>query len=122
MRVKGQASTVSSKRFADDRRQTTDDYSMADLSFLRRVDLRELDTFVVKKDLHLIEQKLVRVRIRNIKPEMIYELLLFLLPFGPAIFTDLGTDLLPELGRYRRNAKRFAFVAALGALKFVTSK
>ena len=95
---------------------------MTDLSFLRRVDLRELDAFVVEKDLHLIEQKLVRIGIRNIKSEMIYELLLFLLPFGPAFFADLRTDLLPELGRYRRNAKRFAFVAALGALKFVTSK
>jgi hypothetical protein len=39
---------------------------MTDLSFLRRIDLCELDTFVEEKDLHLIEEELVRVRIRNI--------------------------------------------------------
>ena len=95
---------------------------MADLSFLRRVDLRELDALIVEKDLHLIEQKLMRIGIRNIQAEMIYQLLLFLPPFGPAIFTDLGTDLLPELGRYRRDAERLAFITALRTFKFVTSK
>ena len=95
---------------------------MTDLSFLRRIDLGEFDAFVIEEDLHLIEQKLVRIRVRNIQPEVIYQLLLFLLPFGPAVFADLGTDLLPELRRYRRNAERLALVPALRALKFVASK
>jgi hypothetical protein len=95
---------------------------MADLSFLGRVDLRKLDTFVVEKDLHLIEEELVGVGIRNIQPEMIYQLLLFLLPLGPAIFADLGTDLLPQLSGYRCDAEGLAFVTAFRALKFVTSK
>ena len=34
-----------------------------DLSFLRRVDLCDLDAFVVEKDLHLVKQELVRVGI-----------------------------------------------------------
>ena len=75
-----------------------------DLSFLRSVDLRKVDTFVVKKDLHVIEQELVRIGIRHVKTEMIDELLLFLLPFHPAIPTNLGSDLLPQLGRYWRDA------------------
>jgi len=95
---------------------------MTDLSFLRRIDLRELDTLVVEEDLHLIEEKLVRIGVRNIKPKVIYQLLLFLLPLGPAILADLRTDLLPELGRYRSDAERFAFVTAFRALEFVTSK
>jgi hypothetical protein len=36
---------------------------MHDLSFLRCIDLGDLDTFVIEKDLHLIEQELVRVGI-----------------------------------------------------------
>jgi len=93
-----------------------------DLSFLRRVDLCKLDAFVVEKELHVVEQELVRIRVRHVETEMIDELLLLLLPLGPAIFTDLGTDLLPELGRYRRNAQRFVFLSALRALEFVASK
>ena len=34
-----------------------------DLSFLRRIDLRDLDAFVIEEDIHLIEQELMRVRI-----------------------------------------------------------
>lgn len=68
---------------------------MNDLPFLRRVDLRELDAFVVEKDLHVVEKELVRVGVRNIKAEVVDELLLFRLPFSPAILADLGTDLLP---------------------------
>lgn len=68
---------------------------MNDLPFLRRVDLRELDAFVVEKDLHVVEKELVRVGVRNIKAEVVDELLLFRLPFSPAIPADLGTDLLP---------------------------
>ena len=47
---------------------------MNDLSFLRRVDLGDLDAFVVEEDLHLIEQELVRIRIRNVEPEVVNEL------------------------------------------------
>lgn len=93
---------------------------MDDLPFLRRVDLCEFDAFVVEKDLHVVEKELVRVGVRNIEAEVVDELLLFRLPFHPAIFADLGTDLLPKLGRYRRNAERFVLLPAPFALEFVT--
>ena len=95
---------------------------MNDLPFLRRVDLDELDTFVVEKDLHVVEEELVRVRVRNVKAEVIDELLLFRLPFSPAVLADLGTDLLSELGRYRRDTERFVLLPTACALEFVTTK
>ena len=95
---------------------------MNDLAFLRRVDLRDLDAFVVEEDVHLIKQELVRVRIRDVEPEMVDELFLFRLPFGPAIFADLGSDLLPELGRDRSHSKRLVFLPAARAFEFVTSE
>ena len=91
-----------------------------DLSFLRSVDLREVDTFVVEKDLHVVEQELVRIGIRHVETEMINELLLFRLPLRPAILADLGTDLLTEFGRYRSNAQWFVFLPATGAFELVT--
>ena len=95
---------------------------MNDLAFLRCVDLCEFDPFVIEKDLHVIEEELVRVGVRNVEAEVVDELLLFRLPFRPAILADLGTDLLPELRRYRRDAERFALLPASCALEFVASK
>ena len=95
---------------------------MNDLTFLRCVDLCQFDTFVIEKDLHVIEEELVRVGVRNIKAEVVDELLLFRLPLRPAIFADLGTDLLPKLGRYRRDAERFALLSAACALEFIATK
>ena len=92
---------------------------MTDLSFLRRIDLRELDTLVVEEDLHLIEEKLVRVGIRNIEPKVIYQLLLFLLPFGPTVLADLRADFLPEFGGNRRVPQRFVLLPATRAFKAV---
>jgi hypothetical protein len=37
--------------------------SPINFSFLRRVDLCYLDTFVIEKDLHIVEQELVRIGI-----------------------------------------------------------
>jgi hypothetical protein len=90
-----------------------------DRSFLRGVDLRELDAFVVKENLHLVEEKFVRIGVRDVDPEMIDQLVLFLEPFLPAVLADFGADLLPELGRDRRVAERFVFQPAAGAFEFV---
>ena len=95
---------------------------MNDLSFLGRVYLRDLDAFVIEEDLHLVEQKLVRIRIRNIEAEMVDELFLFGLPLSPTIFTDLGSDLLTQLGRYRSDTEGLSLSAASRALEFVSSK
>jgi hypothetical protein len=89
-------------------------------SFLRSIDLCDLNAFVIEKDLHLIEQKLMRIRIRNVESEMVDQLLLLLLPFGPAIFTHLGADLLPELGWDRSETEWFVFLPATRAFEFIT--
>jgi hypothetical protein len=95
---------------------------MNDLSFLRCVDLRDVDAFVIEKDVHLIEEELMGVGIGYVEAEVIDELLLFCLPFGPAIFADLGTDLLSKLGRYRRITDRLTFLSAPRAFEFVISE
>ena len=102
----------------------TDDRQLLvnDLSFLRRIDLCDLDAFVVEKDVHLIEQKLVRVRIGDVEPKVVDQLFLLCLPFGPAILADLGSDLLSELGRDRSYAKRLVFLPTPRAFEFVTSE
>ena len=91
-------------------------------SFFRSIDVRDLNTFVEEEDVHLVEEELVRVGVRNVEAEVVDELLLFLLPLGPAAFADLGTDLLPELRRYRGVAEWLALRVALRALEFVASK
>jgi len=50
------------------------------------------------------------------------QLHLLFLPFRPAIFAHLFTDLLPKLGRDRRVADRFALRAAPRALEFIAAK
>lgn len=90
-----------------------------DLSFLRSVDISEIDSFIVEKDIHIIEKKLMRIGVGNVQAEMIYQLFLLFLPFLPAVFADLGPDLLPQLGRNRRIAERFVLLPALRAFKFV---
>lgn len=93
-----------------------------DLAFLRRVDLSQINAFVIEEDLHVIKQELVRIRIRNIEAKVIDQLLLFLLPLGPAVFAHFRTDLLPELGRDRRETEGFIFLPTARALEFVTAK
>jgi hypothetical protein len=95
---------------------------MHDLSFLRRVDLRDLDAFVVEKDLHLIEQELVRVGIRNVESEVVDKLFLFRLPLRPAILADLSSDLLSKLGRDWSYSERLIFLTTPRAFEFVTSE
>src|SRR5689334_6102704 len=73
-------------------------------SFLRRIDLREIDTFVKKKNLQIVEEKIVRVRARYVESEMVDELHLLFLPFGPAVLADLFGDTRAELGRKRCEA------------------
>lgn len=91
-------------------------------SFLRRVDLRQLNAFVVEKDLHIVEQELVRIGIRNVQTEVVDKLFLLLLPLGPAILAHLGTDLLPQVSWNRGKTKRFVLQPASGAFEFVTRK
>ena len=93
-----------------------------DLAFLRRVNLCDLDAFVVEEDVHLVEQELVRVRIRNVETEVVDQLFLFCLPLRPAIFADLGPDLLTELGRDRSHAERLVLLTTPRAFEFVTSE
>src|SRR5258708_7356659 len=78
--------------------------------------------FVVKKDLHIVEQKLVRIRVRYIESKMVDELFLLLLPLGPAIFAHFLAYLLSELGRDRRKAQRFVFLPAACTFEFVATK
>ena len=89
-------------------------------SLFRRIDVRDLNTFVEEEDVHLVEEELVRIGVRNIEAEVVDELLLFLLPLGPAAFADLGTDLLPELCRYRGIAEWLVFLPATRAFEFVS--
>lgn len=91
-----------------------------DLSFLRRIDLCEIDAFVIEKDLHIIEKELVRIGVGYVQAEVVDELHLFLLPFCPAIFTHFVADLLAKLGRDRRVADGFTLFPAAGAFEFVT--
>ncbi len=93
-----------------------------DCPFLRGIDLRQVDAFVVEKDLHIVEKELVRIGVRHIEAEVIDKLFLLLLPLGPAILAHLGTDLLTEFGRYRRKADRIVCQSAPGAFEFVASK
>jgi hypothetical protein len=90
------------------------------LSFLRSVDLRQLDALVIQKDLHIIEKELMRIRIRYVQTEMIDELLLFLLPFSPAIFTHFRTYLLSEFRGDRSKTERLVLLPATSAFEFVT--
>lgn len=91
-----------------------------DLAFLRGIDLFQFHTFVIEKDLHIIEKELVRVGVRYIEAEMVDKLLLLLLPFGPAILAHLGTDLLPKLSWYRSKPDRLVRLPAASAFEFVT--
>ncbi len=99
---------------------TNDQPLPIDRPFFRRIDLRDLDTFIKEEDVHLVEEKLVRVGIRDVEAEMVDQLFLLLLPFGPAIFADLGSDLLSEVGRDRSITERVTFRSAFRALEFVT--
>ena len=92
------------------------------LAFLRGIDLGDINAFVIKEDLHIIEKKLVRIGVRYVKAEVIDKLLLFLLPFGPAILAHFRTDLLTKLGRYRRKADRLLCQPAASAFEFVARK
>jgi hypothetical protein len=69
------------------------------LSFFGCVNLREVNTFVEKENLHLVKQKIVRIGIGNVQTEMIYQLFLFIEPFLPTIGANFLTDFLTELGR-----------------------
>jgi hypothetical protein len=93
-----------------------------DLPFLRRIDLGKLDAFVVEEDLHLVEEELMGVWIRDVETKVIDQLLLFLLPLGPAIFADLRSDLLAQVRRNRRDTERFTFLPAPSAFEFVGSE
>jgi hypothetical protein len=90
------------------------------LAFLRRVNLRQFDAFVVEKDLHVIEQELMRVGVGHVEAKVVNKLFLLFLPRGPAILANLSADLLPEFRRYRRVAERFIFLPATFAFEFVT--
>lgn len=90
-----------------------------DLAFLRGIDLFELDALVIKKDLHIIEEKLVRIRIRNIESEVVDKLFLLSLPFRPAILAHLGADLCAQFGRDRSVTDGFVFLPAAAAFEFV---
>jgi len=93
-----------------------------DLAFLRGVDLGEFDPFVVKEDLHVIEQKLVRIRVRDVDAKVVDELVLFLQPLFPATLTHLGTDLLSKLRGQRSVTDRFRLLTTTPAFEFVTTK
>jgi hypothetical protein len=53
---------------------------------------------------------------------MVDQLHLFLLPFFPAILTDLTANAFAQLGRYRRKADRLALLPAPRAFEFVVAK
>jgi hypothetical protein len=89
------------------------------VAFFGRVDLRQFDAFVVKENLHLVEQKLVRIGIGNIYAEMIDELFLLLQPFRPTFLADFRADFLPQFGRQRRVAERLVFLSAARAFEFI---
>ncbi len=91
-----------------------------DLSFLGRVDLGQLDALVVEKDFHVIEKELVRIGVRDIEAEVIDQLFLLLLPFGPAAFTHLAADLLTQFRWDGGITKRFALLPTASAFEFVT--
>jgi len=89
-------------------------------AFFSRVNLREFHAFVVKENLHLVKQKIVRIGIGNVQAEMVDKLFLFIKPFLPAIGANLLTDFLSEFGRHGRVAERRGFSFAFGAFKFIT--
>ena len=91
-----------------------------DLSFLRRVDLGQLDAFVVEENVHVVEQELVRIGVRHVEAEVVDELLLLFLPLFPTVFTHLAADLLTKLGRNRRETDRLVFLPAAATLKFIS--
>ena len=89
-------------------------------SLFRRIDVRDLNSFVEEEDVHLVEEELVRIWVRNIEAEVVDELFLFLLPLGPAALADLSPDLLSELSRDRSIAQRVTLATAPRAFEFVT--
>lgn len=91
-----------------------------DLSFLRSVDLCKLDAFVKEEYFQVVEKKLVRVWIGNVEAVVVDKLHLLFLPFGPAIFADLGGNALAELIGDRSERELLVFLPATRAFKFFT--
>jgi hypothetical protein len=91
-------------------------------AFLRSVDLSKLDALVKKKNLQIVEQKIVRVRAGNVQPEVIDKLILLLQPFLPAGLTDFVINARAQFVRKRRKRHLLVLAPAARAFKFIARK
>jgi hypothetical protein len=91
-------------------------------AFLAGIDLRQFDAFVKEKNFQVVEQKIVRVGIRNVQAEMIDELILFLQPFLPAGLANLVIHTLSDFIGKRRELHLLVLAPAARAFEFITRK
>lgn len=94
----------------------------ADASFFRSVDLGKLDPFVEKKNLQIVEKKVMRVRVRNIESEMIDKLVLLLKPFLPAALANLIEHPLTQIVRQGHKLHLCLFGTAPKTFEFITTE
>src|SRR5689334_4072575 len=90
--------------------------SPLDAAFFRRIDLRDLRCFAKQKSSDVVEQKRLRVGVREIQSVVIDDLRLLLQPATPARLTDLRGDSLPQFVRKRREWQRRTLLATMCAL------
>src|SRR5687767_14754933 len=74
--------------------------------------------FAEKKSFYIVEQKILRVRISQIKTVVIDDLRLFLQPSTPTRLANLSSDSLPQVVWKRRKRNSLTLFAAMGALYF----
>jgi hypothetical protein len=93
-----------------------------DRAFLRGVYLSHIHALVEKEDLEIIEQEVVRIGIRDIDSEVIYELILLLKPFLPTALTYAVEDALADFVRKGGELHLPFLATAPEALESVTRK
>src|SRR5687767_7333880 len=74
--------------------------------------------FAEKESFYIVEKKILRVRISQIKTVVIDDLRLFLQPSTPTGLANLSSDSLPQVVWKRRKRNSLTLFAAMGALYF----
>ena len=89
-------------------------------AFFRRVDLGLNGGFAEEETFDVVEEKILRVGVREVQTVVIDDLCLFLQPTTPARLADLRGDALTEFVRKGREWKRRALLATMCAFDSVS--
>src|SRR5690242_3726083 len=89
--------------------------SPLDAAFFRRIDLRDLRCFAKQKSSDVVEQKRLRVGVREVQSVVIDDLCLLLQPTTPTRLTNLRGNFLSQLVGERRERECRTLLAAMCA-------